>query len=294
MVLMDYIANQGDAWGFTLDYLKRFFENADLLPSEALETTEERHDTYLSRLRVLGHRTAQLHAALARPTDDPAFSPEPVTESYIDGLRAAVDKWVDNAVSALQRVESGLPEGDRNYALKVLSQKDNLHARIRAADLTGVDALRTRCHGDLHLGQVIVIEDDFLFTDFEGEPARPLAERRNKQLPLRDVAGMLRSFDYGAAVALRERAGTRPESRESLEQLATDWRIQAESTFLEAYHEYIADCAAHPTDPDKARALLDLFMLEKALYEVCYEAANRPDWIRIPLEGVAQILESES
>ncbi|HER34809.1 MAG TPA: maltose alpha-D-glucosyltransferase [Halothiobacillaceae bacterium] len=293
MVLMAFVPNQGDAWSFTLEYLKRFFETADVLPTDALGETGERHEAYLSRVRVLGHRTAELHRALARPTDDPAFSPEPVREADLAALCAVVDRWVDNAVSAIERSGSALAEQDLMDAQTVLSRKDELHARVRGMAPARVNATRTRCHGDLHLGQVLVIEDDFVFTDFEGEPARALAERRQKELPLRDVAGMLRSFDYCAAVALRERAATRPESRDMLESLAREWRDQAKAAFLEAYQERIDGSAAQVRDPDAARSLLDLFVLEKVLYEICYEAANRPDWIRIPLAGVVELMEAE-
>jgi maltose alpha-D-glucosyltransferase/alpha-amylase len=285
------VSNQGDAWGFTLDYLKRFFEKADLLPADELGEAGERHADYLARLNILGQRTAELHMALARPTDDPAFAPEPMQESDLSALRDNLDHWIDNALAALAKAEAGLSEGDREQVQQVLSREAELRKIAAKLVPRRADAMRTRCHGDLHLGQVIVIENDFLFTDFEGEPARSIDERRQKQSPLRDVAGMLRSFDYSAAVALRERAATRPESRELLEQMAQDWRQQAKARFMASYEENIDGRPPHPADPRDAQALTEIFVLEKALYEICYEAANRPDWIRIPLDGVIEFLE---
>jgi maltose alpha-D-glucosyltransferase/alpha-amylase len=132
--------------------------------------------------------------------------------------------------------------------------------------------------------------DDFFIVDFEGEPSRSLPERRAKLLPLRDVAGMLRSFDYVAASALGERAAIRPESRGALQPWSEDWRMRAKQAFLAGYREAIGDCPSFPRDDALIRRLLEVFTLEKALYEICYEAANRPDWIHIPLMGVMEIV----
>jgi maltose alpha-D-glucosyltransferase/alpha-amylase len=141
---------------------------------------------------------------------------------------------------------------------------------------------------------VLVVQNDFSILDFEGEPARPLAERRAKSSPLKDVAGMLRSFDYAAFAAATSFAELDPGSSDVVRALADTWRAAAAGAFLDAYRETIADCPSYPQDPTEASRLLDLFLLEKALYEICYEAANRPHWVRIPLKGVTSLLELEA
>ena len=151
------------------------------------------------------------------------------------------------------------------------------------------EAMKTRCHGDLHLGQVLVAQNDFYFVDFEGEPSRPLNERRAKQMPLRDVAGMLRSVDYAAASA-QKMANIRPESRALVASWAEDWRRQAKAAYMRGYQDTIGDCPSYPADPAAAQGLLQFFLLEKAVYEINYEAANRPSWVGIPIDGVLDLI----
>ena len=141
---------------------------------------------------------------------------------------------------------------------------------------------------------MLVAQNDFYIIDFEGEPARPLAERRAKSSPLKDVAGMMRSFDYAAWAAVTNLADVDTGSVALVETLAEDWRQATERAFLGAYRETIAGCPSWPEDEGAAQRLLDLFLLEKALYEICYEAANRPNWIRIPLKGVTNLLAREA
>ena len=141
---------------------------------------------------------------------------------------------------------------------------------------------------------MLVAQNDFYILDFEGEPARPLAERRAKSSPLKDVAGMLRSFDYAAWAAVMTLTEHDAGSGEVVRSLAESWRAATEAAFLGAYRETIAGCPSYPEDGAQAARLLDLFLLEKALYEICYEAANRPHWLRIPLEGVTGLLELEA
>jgi maltose alpha-D-glucosyltransferase/alpha-amylase len=152
-----------------------------------------------------------------------------------------------------------------------------------------VDAVRTRHHGDFHLGQVLVVENDFVIIDFEGEPARPLAERRRKHSALRDVAGMLRSIDYAAHVALEDFTRERPQDRPSLQPVLRHWRTSAAQAFLEGYENAIAGCDVYPQDRETGRALIRLFTLEKALYEVTYELGRRPAWVTIPLQDLLDL-----
>jgi maltose alpha-D-glucosyltransferase/alpha-amylase len=152
--------------------------------------------------------------------------------------------------------------------------------------LAGLQAARTRCHVYYHLGQVLMVQHDFVIIDFEGEPARSIAERRAKHSPLRDVAGMLRSLSYAAGTAVKRSTGERPADRERLAPLAADWEQSAAQAFLAGYRASIDGCASWPRDDDAARRLIDLFLVEKALYEIRYEKDNRPDWLDIPVCGL--------
>ncbi len=158
------------------------------------------------------------------------------------------------------------------------------------ADPGQVEAQKTRYHGDFHLGQVIVAQNDFFIIDFEGEPALPLASRRRKSSPLRDVAGMIRSFDYAAVAAVRQLAEARPAAEPRMTQLADAWRQRAVDGFRAAYRKTMRGCAAYPASKKQAREMTAFFILEKAVYEVSYELANRPAWVDIPLKGILGIL----
>jgi maltose alpha-D-glucosyltransferase/alpha-amylase len=154
--------------------------------------------------------------------------------------------------------------------------------------------MKTRYHGDYHLGQVLVVADDFLIVDFEGEPGRDLAVRRRKSSPLRDVAGMLRSISYAAIAGMSHSIDERGEGTSVLEPLARDWEARTSAAFLEGYRATIDGCVSYPADPEVAQELLDFFVLEKAFYEMSYELSNRPSWLRIPLEGIRAILDADS
>jgi maltose alpha-D-glucosyltransferase/alpha-amylase len=245
---------------------------------------------FLVRIEGLGRRVAELHRAFALPADDPAFAAEPVTQRDLARWRGDALSQARLAIAALARVERQLSKSDRDLAGALRKRRGALLARIRAATPAAADLVKTRCHGDLHLGQVMAASDDFFIIDFEGEPSRPLAERRAKSTPLRDVAGMLRSFDYAAAAALRERSAIRPEMAGALRPLSEDWRRRVKRAFLAGYRAAIGDCPSFPREEALFGQLLDLFTLEKALYEVCYEAANRPEWIQIPLADVVEMI----
>lgn len=163
---------------------------------------------------------------------------------------------------------------------------------IRRLAAVTVAAEKTRCHGDFHLGQVLVVQADLMIVDFEGEPVRGLEERRAKSTPLRDVAGMVRSLDYAAAAAVLQLAASRPQDLEELTRHALVWRNLATNAFLDCYIATAEGCSSFPTDRDVALQLLDLLVLEKALYEICYEAANRPTWLGIPVRGVTALLDA--
>jgi len=272
-LLQAYVPNQGDGWNYTTGYLGRFLETAR---DAAEPPPEDAHGAYLELARVLGTRTGELHAALAQATGDPAFDPEPVTERDFAAWRERVREEAQQSLALLERRIEQLPAEARG----LLGRRATLMSRIDAAATAGDAAPKTRYHGDLHLGQVLLAKNDFLIVDFEGEPARTLEERRAKGPALRDVAGMLRSFDYARWSALAQ-AARNDADLARLEPLAAAWLAQARRAFLEAY------AAAAPSPPG---GLLALFELEKALYELRYEIGNRPDWVRVPLRGLLGLL----
>ena len=231
---------------------------------------------------------------MATPTDDAAFAAEPITRADLRAWQRAARHQAEAAFKALRQAVPKLEDADREQAHSVLARRHACHARIDALTEADIGAIKTRIHGDYHLGQVLVAQNDFYILDFEGEPARPLAERRAKSSPLKDVAGMLRSFDYAAWAAVVGLTEAHPGSADLVRSLAEAWRQATAQAFLETYRETIAGCPSYPEHEVEARRLLDFFLLDKALYEVCYEAGNRPSWIRIPLKGVINVLGLEA
>jgi maltose alpha-D-glucosyltransferase/alpha-amylase len=274
-ILQRFVATEGDGWSTTLAHLEGYFAQPED-PGDA---------RFIDRMRRLGVRTAELHRAFATPEGDEAFEPEPTTGG---DLRVWVDQARETAQRALARLEAELgnvPEQLRAGVEALLARRDEIVARIAAPPLDE-RTTKTRYHGDYHLGQVLVVGDDFMIVDFEGEPGRPPEVRRRKSSPLRDVAGMLRSLNYAAV------AGT--GGLHAREPLARNWEHQTAVAFLDGYRTTIAGCSSYPADPAHARALLDLFVLEKAFYEISYELANRPSWLRIPLEGIRAVLDRDA
>ena len=256
MIAQEFVYNQGDGWQWTLGSLERLSTDTDWTFSN-----------YSNFATNLGRRLAQMHEVLARETDDAAFSPEPLDEEGAEALAERIGNELDRAIARL---------GD---AHDLAGKAPALKQRIAAVAKSAIGTPRTRIHGDLHLGQVLVTGSDVMIIDFEGEPTRPLAERRGKDIPLRDVAGIVRSFDYAAAVAERSRPAAAHTWETRAEEGAEAFRTRAIDAFLEGY--------GFATDGERD-PLLDLFILEKAAYEVSYEAANRPDWIEVPAMGLAR------
>jgi len=269
-LLQAYVPNQGDAWSYTHAYLERFIESL---------REDETHGAYLTLIQTLALRTGELHRAFAMRTGDPAFEPEPFTAEDMEAWRSRVREEATQTLAMVEKI-------DRVKTL--VAQRQKILAFIDACAAPARPALRTRHHGDYHLGQVLVSNNDFLIIDFEGEPSRPLAESRRKHSPLRDVAGMLRSFSYArGSTEMRER--TEP----GLERLAPAleaWEKVARNAFLGAYAAATAGCGIYESFDD-VRGLLALAEIEKALYELRYEANNRPDWIHIPARGLAALLD---
>jgi maltose alpha-D-glucosyltransferase / alpha-amylase len=256
--------------------------------SEAQESpfAREHVGTYLDAAALLGRRTAEMHLALASPTHDPAFMPEPVSSLDIDRLREELILHATSAFDALKENVARLPDGVLERAGLVLSRRTLVLDRFRQLSATEIHALRTRIHGDYHLGQVLRSKGDFVILDFEGEPARSLAERRTKQSPLKDVAGMLRSFSYAAFSALMKYSTRRPEDFHRLEPWTRLWEQSVWSAFLRTYCEYAKGVSVVPSEPQLFQQLLEAYVIDKALYELAYELNNRPNWVVIPLTGI--------
>jgi maltose alpha-D-glucosyltransferase/alpha-amylase len=290
-VLFGHVRNQGDGWTQALDYLTRYLDDA-LSSGGGSPELADPDLFFLSLARQLGMRTAEMHRALAEYAgDDPAFAPEPITREDVREWREALAEAAARMLAALERERPRLPEPARALAERLLAARERLFAAIGALIPEAVEAQKTRIHGDFHLGQVLVAQNDFFIIDFEGEPARPLAARRQKGPPLRDVAGMIRSFDYAVVTAVRQLAESRPAARPRMTQLAESWRQRAVDGFRAAYRRTMRGCPAYPASKRLARQMTTFFMLEKAVYEVSYELANRPGWVEIPLQGVLDILD---
>jgi len=290
LLVQGFIRNQGDGWRWTLDFLSRVLNSAEVIdPHGHIEDIADALAGYGNFAAAIGHRLAELHAALAAPTDSPAFAPEKATAADIDRWSDGVRAQLDAALSALSAVANWPDEETAAAAAALARQRAALIVAIGTlARAAASETLKTRVHGDFHLGQVLVSSGDAYIIDFEGEPARPLKERRAKTSPLRDVAGLLRSFDYAVAVAsgrVNGAAETSPGQATVLDRFADD----AATAFLSAYRAGHAESATQWATEANERALLDLFLLEKAAYEICYETANRPAWLGIPVDGLARI-----
>ena len=232
---------------------------------------------------------------LASNTDDPDFAPEPFSVLYQRSLYQSMRNHSGQIFQLLKRNLNTLRGAVLDEALKVVDLQGEVLNRFRMILSRKITALRTRIHGDFHLGQVLYTGKDYVIIDFEGEPARPLTERRIKKTPIRDVAGMLRSFHYAAYTSLYGHLGSaivRPEDLGAVEPWARLWNVWMCSTFLDSYLEHAAPGGFLPANREELNILLNVYLFDKALYELGYELNNRPDWVRIPLTGILQLLQT--
>lgn len=303
-MLQSFVPSKGDAWAATLEDLAHFVEAArrageppalpatspfDLARCAPDPSFAACAQADLVRAERLGARTAELHAALASDASHPAFAPEPLDDAARDAMVAQVRASARATLGLLRRRRDHVPEAVREGVDRVLARAADVEARVALA--APVATKRIRVHGDYHLGQVLVTEadgrEDYVIIDFEGEPARSLEERRAKQIALRDVAGMLRSFAYAGATAIGMVSG---EDHARVARWLDLWVSWVSAAFLAAWRVGVEGSAAAPASEDEARALLDLFLVEKAVYEVGYELDNRPDWLAIPVRGLLSLL----
>jgi trehalose synthase-fused probable maltokinase len=280
------VVNRGDAWSYALDEISQFFQRVPrqhARPEQAV--ADQNMGECGERIAQLARRTAEVHLALASDPSDPVFAPEPITVADQRLVSEGVRKSAREMFALLRKdtFEGELGE----LVAEVLNQESALELLIDQIGSREVKAAKIRHHGDYHLGQVLNTGDDFVIIDFEGEPRRTLAERKEKRSPLRDVAGMLRSFHYAAHSGL-ERID--PLDRHEFEPWAELWSTAACRIFKETWRETCAGAPFLPPTPEEIESLLNAFVLEKAVYEVIYELNHRPLWVAIPLRGVLSIV----
>ena len=308
-ILQQFVPNRGDAWKFTLDCLGESFAKAlarkrppperwtehplGLIGQEIPSEVRSFIGTYLESAALLGKRTAEMHTVLADQNGGPDFKPESFTAADGNRLHTDLIGQADMAFELLRRKQAVLTGRVAERARELLRIEHSVTERFTAIRDHPVSAMRIRHHGDYHLGQVLYSGHDFMIIDFEGEPARALTERRAKALAMRDVAGMIRSFQYAAFAALFGQVPgvpSEPEAASLVETWAAAWNAYVSSTFLRAYFEQARDQLFVPAGWQERRILLDAFLLQKALYEVAYELNNRPDWLAIPLRGILTLI----
>jgi maltose alpha-D-glucosyltransferase/alpha-amylase len=288
-VVHRFIENQGDAWSVTNAYLDRYVEEQRLLTGEAATESDEQA-TYLLRMRQVGRRVAEMQIALASRDDVPDFKPEPITPADVGKWTEEVLRRAQRAFGKLARHRANAKPADQALVEEVLAHEGSLPAYLRGLLPDNIDAMKIRHHGDFHLGQMLIVKDDVVILDFEGEPRRSLTERRRKTTAARDVAGLIRSIDYSATAALERALKSAPDEQGTIARALDDWRERSVAGVLAAYREFMTDARLWPAQAADADRLLDFFLLEKACYELEYEMAHRPDWLRVPLAGVARIL----
>ncbi len=312
-ILQEFVPDTRDAWSYTLDSLRKYFEqvlvkqvdiNEVRLPSNSVvadlsvgipDLAKEIIGPYLASSELLGQRTAELHLALASDFENPDFAPENFTSFYQRSIYQNMRNLAGRVLPLLRKRLFQLPKASQELAQSLLNRQEQLMSRFGSILNLKITAQRIRTHGDYHLGQVLYTGKDFIIIDFEGEPARPLSERRMKRSPLRDVAGMLQSFNYAVNQALRNEVEVgmiEPESLSEMEHWAYFWYGWVASAFLNSYLLTAADAGFLPKTTQELQVLLSAYLLEKAVYELGYELNNRPDWVEIPLQRILQLLDS--
>jgi maltose alpha-D-glucosyltransferase/alpha-amylase len=309
-LLVEFVQNEGDAWSYTADFVERYFdrilvglEHAPDRPSGLPSLFDVDFDTvpdwfveladgfYLQMIHLLGQRTGEMHLALSSETTDKDFEPEPFSRHYQRSVYQSLRSLLRRVLASVRRVGKQAEDERLRADIDRLLEKENTVLR-HFARITGrrIEAKKIRVHGDYHLGQVLFTGRDFVIIDLEGEPARSLGERRLKYSAFRDVAGMIRSFHYAIYSRYLQYAEMRPEDAERLGQWIDAWYTYVSGVFLQGYMETVRGTGFVPKEREDLETVLDVFLLEKAVYEVGYEINNRPAWLKIPLQGIDYIL----
>jgi maltose alpha-D-glucosyltransferase / alpha-amylase len=285
-----FVENQGDGWTVTAAYLDRFVEEQRLLATSGQTSESDEQTPYLRYMAQAGRRVAEMHLALAGTCELADFAPEPTRP-------ADVQQWIEDAVSLADRVfdmleqqRGAIREADRALTDQALAQRATLRDRLKALLPPDIDGLNIRHHGNFDLSRMLIVKDDIFIIGFEGESRRSLDERRRKAPAARDVAGLIRSIDYSATDALEHALKLAPDEQGRLGAALAEWRDRAATAFLAAYREIMTNTRLWPADPQAADQMLNFFLLEKTLTEVEYELSHRPEWLRVPLNGMLRLL----
>ncbi len=305
-----YTANESDAWKYAFDHVLKYYERvmskkdelagmqaAAAAPADEKALAEKETlfkyltgEFFISMICQLARRIGEMHAALASISGSPEFTPENFSLLYQRSVFQSMKNLLNNTFRLVEKKAGKLDDPVKAKIKEVLGLKDKIAAAMAKITLKKYDIMKIRIHGDMHLGQVLFTGNDFHIIDFEGEPARPVSERKLKRSPLRDVAGMLRSFHYAAHAAMQKHPAVRPEDMLFLEPWAEEWCRFVSGKFKEAYFESVKGLNFVPAGEADLRTLLDAFVLDKAVYEIGYEINNRPEWISIPLSGIKDII----
>ncbi len=292
-VLQSLVRNQGTGWDHALRELREFYAliNRADTPDDPAEADYALIGTYPAAAALLGRRTAELHRALASVESDREFAPERLTSADFARLRDRIRNQFEQSLAAMEENlrQSGFPPAVEASARRLQLEAPALMEMLDRLPEMRAESTKIRCHGDYHLGQVLRVDEDFVILDFEGEPTRPLEERRCKETAIKDVVGMLRSFDYAAYAALFEWTRDTPADFDRLVPWARRWAARTSSAFLQAYLDSVGTADFVPTDPDAFGLLLRSCALGKAAYELWYELHFRPDWVRIPIQGILSL-----
>jgi maltose alpha-D-glucosyltransferase/alpha-amylase len=309
-MVQQLVESQADGWTQATDEVRRFFDAVqsrrqpaairgtkpygDLAASTPPPAVQELIGGYLGSAEQLGRRTGEMHVALASDAGNPSFAPEPFTADDLSAIGASAAGEAQRAFHALQAVAIDrsrvLPGQTIHRVRELLERQHAVLDRVRGIPALEFTASKIRVHGDYHLGQVLWAEGDFYILDFEGEPSKPIALRRTKQSPLKDVAGMMRSFSYASHASLFAYTAAQPEAFERLARWADAWETWTTAAFLRGYFATVQHALFVPPNDAQRDELLRLLVLEKSLYELNYELNHRPDWLRIPLVGILRLL----
>ncbi|HXS89983.1 MAG TPA: maltose alpha-D-glucosyltransferase [Steroidobacteraceae bacterium] len=279
------IGNQGDVWNYSLNHLERYATT--MFAAQGGAAGDSPHALFVSQMHTLGRRIGQLHCVLARADDsDPGFAAEALQSADQSRWYSAIHFEADSLLRTLRERMPSLEERSAVAARDLLASAERLLARIRELCSGPIAGSKIRHHGNLHLGKVLLVADDFLITGFEGDASLPLAERRSKDSPLRDVAAVLRSFDYARATALERVGMGRPDLRDPLLPALDDWLRQSTEFFLKGYRRAAVESSCVPADDAAFAALTTLFQIQCALHELRRELDHRPSWIEVPIRAL--------
>jgi maltose alpha-D-glucosyltransferase/alpha-amylase len=294
-MLQTMLETEGDSWTWTLDELSRFFQYCATLPvdREPSGVPQEAFGASLNAVSMLARFTAELHLALASSNTNPDFTSEPLQLEDLKQLSQGCQRNMEAAFRLLEQTMRSQSEDFTSDARNLIRRKNDVSNRLHILESLQIQAFKIRVHGNYHLGQILRCKNDYLVINFEGEPSRPLSERRAKTSALKDVAAMLRSWGYAAQVGLMRYTNRKGDASQNLSGFARLWERQTSYLFLKTYIEAIRDARLLPAENDLA-TLLEVFLLERAFYELQYEINNRPEWVHIPLRGLLSILEGQS